>query len=268
MINTVLKGGLGNQMFQYAIGRHVAHLSGTSLSIDASSYAHGRPYPFPFQLDKFFIHAERTRVPSITIKEQSLQYTPDVLKKYKEDTTLCGYWQDERYFSHISSEIIRDFILKPEYMSDGYHTAAESLLEFVEPVFVHVRRGERAHNKTAQDTHGLIGEVYYRKAMKHIKYKRPNSTMVFFSDDSEYAADVYGSKGHIIPSLNDYEHLSLMTLCDHAIIANSSFSWWAAWLIQNPGKLVVAPDRWTINESGSNKEIVPKKWKKLDPRYE
>lgn len=267
MVTTVLKGGLGNQMFQYAIGKYIAHLSGTSLAIDASSYAHGRAYPFPFQLNKFFIQAERTRVPSTSIKEQSLQYTPDVLKRYEKNIALSGYWQDERYFNNISDEIIRDFILKPEYMSDEYHAAAEFLLDFAEPVFVHVRRGERAQNKVAKDTHGLIGEKYYREAMKYIKYKRPHSTMMFFSDDPEYVNSVYGDVGYGMAPLNDYEHFSLMTLCDHAIIANSSFSWWAAWLIRNFNKVVVAPGKWTTNTNSSNKEIVPNKWKKLDPGY-
>jgi hypothetical protein len=255
-------------MFQYAIGRYIAQLSNTSLSLDVLSYSSGRAYPFPFSLDKFFIQAERTRVPSTYIKEYGFEYDPNVLKRYKEDTILCGYWQDERYFSDVSEDILREFILKPEHMSDEYHAAAASLMEFVEPVFVHVRRGERVHNRTARGGHGLISEKYYVKAMDYIKYKRPNSTMLFFSDDPEYAHTVYGSKGYVIPSLNDYEHLSLMSLCDHAIIANSSFSWWGAWLIRNSEKLVVAPNKWTINADGSNKEIVPKNWKKLNPRYE
>ena len=266
MITTVLKGGLGNQMFQYAIGRSIAQLNDTALFLEESSYTRSRAYPFPFHLDKFSITPDYnkpnpTKGPTRVITEQNLQYNPNVVQEYEEDVIFNGYWQDERYFDKIESLLFSDLRLRPEYMSEEYLAAVHFLENLANPVFVHIRRGERANNKKAKSIHGLIGGAYYLEAIDYIKRKKPDSTMLFFSDDPEYTDGMFGS-------MNDYEHFSLMTLCKHAIIANSSFSWWAAWLIRNTEKIVVAPSKWTTNENGSNKEIVPKEWKKLDPHYE
>jgi len=262
MITTVLKGGLGNQMFQYAIGRSIAQLSNTTLCLDTSCYGRSRRYPFPFHLNKFLIAANATSSTiGHLIAEPNLQYNPSVVKEYTENITLNGYWQDERYFDKIAPLLLLDLRLKPECMSAEYLDAVDFLESLEEPVFVHIRRGERVDDKTARSVHGLIGKAYYREAIDYVKHEKPGSTMIFFSDDPKYADDIFGP-------MNDYEHFSLMTLCKHAIIANSSFSWWAAWLIRNTEKIVVAPRRWNANENSSNKEIVPRGWKKLDTQYE
>jgi hypothetical protein len=152
-------------------------------------------------------------------------------------------------------------------MSEGYHYALDYIQKHTDVVFVHIRRGERAGNTNVRKTFGLISEEYYHKAIEHVKNKIPECTLLFFSDDREYVMKTYGVGGYLVGDMSDYEHLSLMRQCDHAIIANSSFSWWGAWLIENPDKIVVAPDKWTI-ANNSNKEIVPREWVKMNPRYE
>jgi hypothetical protein len=255
-------------MFQYAIARHIAELSNTEVGLETMFYGRSRPYPYPFQLDKFFLSALNIATPGKFIYEPGLQYHPGIVDVYDENIILSGYWQDERYFKDIADLLRKDFILKPEYMSDGYHDTAEFILGFVDPVFVHVRREERANDRNAKSVHGLIGKEYYKKALRYIRRKCPNSTMLFFTDDIEYAFANYRTEGTVIPTMNDYEHFSLMTLCNHAIIANSSFSWWAAWLIQNLDKIIVAPNMWTVDPERSNKKIVPGEWKKLNPQFE
>ena len=255
-------------MFQYAIGRNLAHINRDKLSLDKSFYNTARSYPFPCHIDKFDITDSKKCESGVPLKESTIQYDSTIeYIKYHGNVVIDGYWQDERYFRTIRSQLVNDLKLRPDYMSDEYHNARDLLAQYAEPVFVHVRRGERVDDHRARSVHGLIDIYYYIRAMRYVKRKLSDVTFFFFSDNSEYAVDIYGRYGIIMKPMNDYEHFSLMCNCKHAIIANSSFSWWAAWLIQNEKKIVVAPSKWTTNPNNSNREIVLKSWKKINPHY-
>jgi hypothetical protein len=273
MITSMLKGGLGNQMFQYAIGRSIAQLNNTALVLDDTVYnKRSRKYPYPLSIDKFDILCRRlseftVHNSRITICESGTQYNPEIVKKYPGNVSLRGYWQDEQYFKDYRDILLSSFDLLPEYMSEGYHYALDYIRRHTDLVFVHIRRGERANNADVRKTFGLISEKYYHKAIEYVKSKIPECTLLFFSDDREHVMKTYDVGGYLVGDMSDYEHLSLMRHCDHAIIANSTFSWWGAWLIENPNKIIVAPSKWTIADN-TNKKIIPEGWVKIDPQYE
>lgn len=269
MIITKLKGGLGNQMFQYAIGRNLAHINKDELSLDISWYKTSRQWPYPFHLDRFNIIDSKHPKSGYPLIEKTYQYNAEIFDNIKkwDNYTLEGYWQSEKYFKDITSIIRNDLQLKKKYMSAKYSNYLELINSINNSVFVHIRRGERVTDKRPRLVHGLIESSFYDEAIKFMQDIIPNCTMIFFTDNYSYTLSKYCDNGLVIESLEDYEHLSLMSKCKHAIIANSSFSWWAAWLINNPKKIVVAPSKWTVDIRNSNSDIVPNDWKKIDLQF-
>lgn len=262
MITVKLMGGIGNQMFQYAFGRHLAHLNGTELALDVSFLEGPQKGVIPrkYELGVFNIKAELMsgRAKGKHVKESSVRFDPK-LPDLKGDLYLDGYWQSEKYFKPVEGLIREDFSFKEP-------------LNSVPPegsVGVHVRRGDYVSDKRTKEFHGCCGEDYYSSAAGVIARRCSGPVFYVFSDDicwveqnmpfpgkTEYVKGNQASPGR---------DMHMMSRCSHQIIANSSFSWWAAWLNNNPDKIVVAPDRWfadgKINALAA--DLVPESWARL-----
>jgi Glycosyl transferase family 11 len=175
---------------------------------------------------------------------------------------LMGNWQSERYFAQVADTIRADFSFKA--LPSGRNAVLAELIGNTTAVSLHVRRGDIASNPASLAVHGLCSLEYYRQAIDYVATRLAKPEFVIFSDDMAWVREnlhvdyschyVDHNKG-----LESYNDMRLMSLCHHHIIANSSFSWWGAWLNPNRAKIVVAPQRWFAANYDSS-DIVPSSW--------
>lgn len=276
MIIVKLQGGLGNQMFQYAVGRRLALKERSKLLLDLRSFQESRASEHAVRRDyglgEFDLQAEiasaadlkhffrnRGRLerglrrllrwpPYTTYHEPSLHYDPAVLS-LPDDTYLSGYWQHVEYFQDIEHIIRRDFCFKYLALSpQAAHLATES--ELTESVCIHVRRGDYVQDAKTNAFHGAIDTEYLQSAVSTLVARLRSPCFYVFSDDISWCMhNLHLEQPTIfvdstLSGGNAAVDLHLMTHCKHFILSNSSFSWWGAWLSNHPGKLVVAPQRW------------------------
>lgn len=279
-------GGLGNQMFQYALGRHLALRHGTGLKVDLDFLLHGSRVapdttPHDYNLPHFDIAATpateaeiaRLRLPpargwrrrlrrarlAITpsrrwthAQERGFAFQPRVLET-GPDVYLDGYWQSPRYFEPVASRIRQDFRVKTP--PDARNAALLDQIGHGAAVAVHVRRGDYVTSPGAARVHGLCGLDYYEAALRLVAGRVSAPRFFVFSDDPAWARANLHLPGPatFVDHNGDrpWEDLRLMRACRHFVIANSSFSWWGAWLAEPAGKIVVAPKRWA-REPGLN----------------
>ncbi len=192
----------------------------------------------------------------------------DFINKVTGNCYLIGSFQSELYFDDIKSEIVKEFEFKEDLV--GENKLTELLIKSTNAVAIHVRRGDYLYSHNV-DIHGVCSIDYYAKAIGYIKNQINNCTFFVFSDDIEWTQhnlNFGDSQKYFIVhnnGSNSYNDMRLMSLCKHNIIANSSFSWWGAWLNQNPDKIVIAPQKWfnyqEYNAMAQN--IIPKSWIKL-----
>lgn len=291
MIVTKLMGGLGNQMFQYAVARRLGIKRRTQVYMDLNWFDSVAKVDVKrvYELDCFnivenFIPASRFRVVespvSLKSKLAGLLISPGVtnLQLYRErahtfDKTvlnlpnniyLDGFWQTEKYFADVRGTILEDFSYK-----DKPSTRNAKLLDLIgrtNAVSLHVRRGDYAADAKTKAFHGLIGLDYYRKAIELIEKKVKNPQFFVFSDDPEWCKQnlkINYPTTYISHNKKGSDDMRLMTSCEHHIIANSTFSWWGAWLNPSKSKLVYAPNRWFTDPSMNAKDVLPKNWIKL-----
>lgn len=179
-----------------------------------------------------------------------------------EDSYLVGYWQSERYFRNAAQTIRDDFTFRIPMSSRNAGLAER--IQRVNAVSLHVRRGDYVKNPKTTATHGLCTLDYYRSAIRFVAEKADQPTFFIFSDDIPWVRAnlvidypcVYVDHNQGAESFND---MRLMSLCRHHIIANSSFSWWGAWLNPDPCKLVIAPQKWFTN-SNDVSDLFPEGW--------
>lgn len=294
MIVVKLIGGLGNQMFQYAAGRYLAHLHQTELLVDVSHLnkeANGAYTQRRFELDvwnvnvkvatekdiqRFNIHRSNkiSRVLQRTLPilfsnvyaaESGAAYQKQFLN-FPKNTYLDGFWQSERYFKPIREKLLQEFTSKVSLNSAN--TAWFDKIKNTESVSLHIRRGDYISHKTANAHHGVCGVEYYEKAVRIIQEKHKSIELFIFSDDLDWCRETlkFNSKMYFVDS-NQRENLHLdmvlMSYCKHNVIANSSFSWWAAWLNQYSDKIVVAPGKWFNDTSINTSDLIPQEWIKL-----
>lgn len=277
MIWTRLHGGMGNQLFQYAAGRALAARLGADLAIDERALAVKGNRP----CRRHFAWAGRTDAPMPPAKqegllryglwrlagrrprfrrERGLGYNP-AFETWGNGTYLHGYWQSQRYFAAIADTLRRELEIVTPPDPQNAEMAAR-IAATPTAVSLHVRRGDYL----AFAAHKVCSEAYYNAALAHIVEQAEISPTVFvFSDDPDWAKtnlDLPYEK--VVIDFNgpesDYEDLRLMSLCRHNVIANSSFSWWAAWLNRNPGKIVAGPVEWFGDPKLSNPDILPEGW--------
>jgi hypothetical protein len=293
MIITRLIGGLGNQMFQYAAGRRLAHHHKTDLFLDVTgfaSYAALRKY----ELDHFRINAaiapldllkqvSFSRKDTVRLGFQHLFFGKKIIQFIKDQPPdfheqilslpdniyLDGYWQSEKYFAGIADMIKKEFsfVYPPSEIN-------QELLEKItddNSVSLHIRRGDYVSNPESMETHGVLGAEYYREALNLMEKKVKDPQIFVFSDDIPWAKDNLKTDlpVHCIDHNGmekNYEDLRLMSNCKYHIIANSSFSWWGAWLSINPGKIVIAPEKWFSEQEMKKRkkiDVVPDNWIKI-----
>ena len=289
MIITHIIGGLGNQMFQYAAGRALSLDRGQLLRLDVSDFT-GYGLHQGFELHRVFdcpaetaTEAEirsilgwqfstgirrvlaRPRLAMIRhngfVVEPHFHYWPEI-RNAPQDCYLVGHWQSEKYFQEVASVIRSDFTFRSP-LSDRNTKLAEQIGQ-VNAVSLHVRRGDYVKNPKNVTVYGLCTPDYYRTAIQHVCERVEQPYFFIFSDDIIWVKDhlkmdlpcQYVDHNHGSESYND---MHLMSLCRHHIIANSSFSWWGAWLNPTQGKIVVAPQQWFIN--GNNiQDLYPQGW--------
>ena len=284
MIVVALTGGLGNQLFQYATARALALRRGVPVGLDRRWYAgrSGRSYA----LDPFAIRSEpvdprllpfrdgkilgrllagrggRLRV----FRERGLAFDPAVLD-LPDGTYLRGVFQSEHYFADHEAALRQDLAFANPPDADNRAMLAEigdSL-----SVSLHVRRGDYVSNPTIAGVHGTTALDYYARAAELVAERAGGDPLVFvFSDDPAWAAAnlKLGLRLRIVDhngSDRAAEDLRLMAACRHHILANSSFSWWGAWLNPSADKIVVAPRPWFRDPSLDDSTIVPDRWIRL-----
>jgi hypothetical protein len=295
MIITQLTGGLGNQMFQYALGRALSIKHQTDLSLDLRAYADQSPVDTPrsYELDVFqvpaniasakllkrwgrpnkykvllnqYFHLGLCTDPPGYIREIGHEFKSEILE-LPDNVYLSGYWQSEKYFAAIRGTILEDFSRRSTLISTK-NKQLTSQITSGESVSLHVRRTDYVTNKNARAFHGICTISYYKKAMREIEKKVAHPTYFIFSDDPAWVkANIKSKHKTVYISHNQgrdaHEDIRLMSLCRHNIIANSSFSWWGAWLNQNPGKIVVAPKQWFRDKKIDTSDIMPAKWTRI-----
>lgn len=276
--------GLGNQLFQYAYARALQMRTEQKVYLDISEYANGvlRKYGLnhfkitiptiksgqtlfnaidyhdAYNIIKVNDKAIKYGFPISFGKEENINYKKALLVP-NGNWYLKGWYQNENYFKEYYSLICRE--LKPKNkirISSELH----QLLKKEETISVHFRRGDY------QKTHNILDINYYLRAMKLVKKRIKNPRFIIFSDDIEWVKQNLNfiDECHYVNeqgTLQDYEELMIMSRCKHNIIANSTFSWWGAWLNQNEEKIVIAPKVWFPDNSHYKTDIVPQDWIKL-----
>jgi hypothetical protein len=289
MIIVQLLGGLGNQMFQYAAGRRLAHSHHTELYLDITRFASDslREYGLdifridakiaspdllkqvPFsRLDALRIgvknlHRKKTRFQYI--KEQSFDFNKQVLSLPK-NIYLEGYRQSEKYFKDIKEILEQEFSIKDE--PDRANRELTELINSTESVNLHIRRGDYVSNPTTNEAHGICSLDYYRDALGKLTETVESPHLFIFSDDPEWVRNnVHFPYPSTLVEINgpekDYEDIRLMSLCNHHIIANSSFSWWGAWLCKYTDKQIYAPRHWFNTYDKDTKDLIPENWHRI-----
>lgn len=295
MIIVKLVGGLGNQMFQYAFGKALAYYNKTALKLDikhllerdAPTFQTYRSYQLSvFNIDaniasqqevdnmikasitflnKILYKVKPEIMPSKLLTETGFTFNSSALI-LKENIYVDGYWQSELYFKNIESIIRREFIFKsaPDIRSQSII----NLIRSVEAVSIHIRRGDYINDKKTNQFHGICSLIYYKDAIAYFTKRIKKLHFFIFSDDPKWAREniITGYPTTYVEhnsSDKGYEDMRLMSQCQHNIIANSSFSWWAAWLNANPEKIVIAPLKWFNDPTINTQDLIPADWVRI-----
>ena len=253
-------GRLGNQMFQYAALRGIADKHGYDFTIPESDFNDEWNDHQLFEVFDLPNLKNRGRVSDKFLQERQFNYDPELVEQCPDDVSLYGYFQTERYFSHIADSIKEDFTFK----KDVVENCQEVMEELSEPIALHVRRTD--YVEKSQD-HPPCSMKYYHEALKRFHEKRP---VVIFSDDVKWCKeqDIFKPDRFLVSETdNNVYDMCMMTMCDDYIIANSSFSWWGAWLSHNPDPTVIAPKKW-FGDTGytaknNTEDICPDRWVRI-----
>lgn len=284
-------GGMGNQLFQYAVGRSVALKNQTDLKMDVSVYdnqettAASRKYALNvFNIAENFANEQEIgkmkaigggKISRLLYKlglvkkntyivEPRFSFNPEVFQA-GEDAYLEGYWQTEKYIKDMEDIFHKEFTLNEAFDIEDKEITKK--IKATNAVSLHVRRGDYINNASTNKFHGVCSLEYYAKAILCVSEKIQDPLFFIFSDDIAWVKQnlkidfpvTYVSDG----ILRDYEELILMSYCKHNIIANSSFSWWGAWLNENSQKIVVAPMKWFASNELDTSDIIPSDWLRI-----
>lgn len=294
MVIINLKGGLGNQLFQYSAAFAVAKSRNQKLAFDTHSFQHdkcGRKYALtPFRVDgTFYSKKEVESFLNLSFFNRLINYfRPKKSKHYLSlghlESDFCilntkprnqylnGYFANPQYFERIRSEILINITLKKEYETDLF----KQILEWIRTnkfISVHIRRSDYISDQVANQLFETLSMEYYFSSIDYFKknVETPNK-FLFFSDDLDWVKNEFKhlEDAHFIDEkklYKDYYDIMFMAACEHNIIANSTFSWWGAWLNKNPHKVVIAPRKWYKNAAYQQfyekTNFVPKSWIKL-----
>jgi hypothetical protein len=299
MVTVFLRGGLGNQMFQYAFGLNIAKKNGTELLLDTVHVRDRFPRPNftyrTFDLDIFTLTPrftilsraanwlplpgvwlgadlftmnikERFGGHTILYEDERKGFDPRVLAA-RGDLILYGRWEDEKYFADSADDVRAAFRFR--YPLEGPAAKIALAIRSTNSVSLHVRRGDFVRSKKVKGIMGDTNLPYYEKAIAYMAARVRDPHFFIFSDDVAWCKENVNTGFPTTYLENDTAgpkasgHLELMSRCRHNVTANSTFSWWGAWLNANPGKIVVAPQKWFNGANGSVKDIIPKGWTTL-----
>lgn len=248
MVITRLIGGLGNQLFQYAVGRRLAHKLNTELKIDLRDMAEGSHHAY-YRLGSFNIvesFAIATEIENMQVVEEKNSTVEEILN-CADNVLLKGFWQNEKYFEDISEILLQELTLKnPLHANSAYWK--KKILSVKNPVSLHVRHGDFV-NPRARKNFDVIPVDYYKNSVAELKKFFSDAKIFVFSDDIDWAKNKlkFSIPTEFVEGCEeDFEELYLMSICKHNIIANSTFSWWGAYLNKNPDKKVFAPNPWYV----------------------
>lgn len=272
LVISKLMGGLGNQLFQYAHGKSAALLRGSDFMVDIEDVGNTHN---GYELERVF------NLKLVTPTKKNYQevlgfYGPGWMRKYlskekfrffrpknivaecdanegsKEERILkncyfVGYWQSYNYFKNFSNAIREDLTFKNQLF--GVNLKTSYMMKDSNSISLHIRRGDYANNLKTLKHHGLCTVDYYKSAMNLMRLQRKDPIFFVFSDDLNWAQDKLSCDSSVIfvegnVGVDSHYDMQLMSLCGDHIIANSSFSWWGAWLNKNPYKFVIAPKKW------------------------
>ena len=296
MIVVQLTGGLGNQMFQYAFGKYISVQNNTTLVLDTSYLQSKLPFKkwatpmqyelyifnikatiasniissnfllYPFAKAEYLIRTKLNESKYQVMLENEFRYNA-VFLETKDNSYIQGNFQSEKYFNQIENEIRNDFTFKN--ILNAINTKWKTQIENCNAVSVHIRRGDYISiNRNAQKFIAIPLE-YYQNAIKIISDRVACPEFFIFSDDIAWVKKNLRTDVpvHFINNNSTAEtaniDMQLMSLCKHNIIANSTFSWWAAWLNKHPEKIVIAPENWFVDKSLNSSDIIPSSWIKL-----
>ena len=274
-----LSGGLGNQLFQYATARAYAQFHGRRVSLDISNY--DQNYNRNCSILKFLLSSQVSIVRTskiIRIYRRLIWKLCEIfgfkVNVFSENTNsgkldlergynyLIGYFQDESFFKSIRNEILNELRLPNPVPTEVMHKLLE--IEGQTSVCMHIRCGDYLDVFANKQRYGICSKSYYFSAAKFMMEKYPGCKFYIFSDDINLARTFvpdninseFVSCGNNEPELD----LQMMSACEHFVIANSSFSWWAAWLAADRGKTVIYPNPWYNNKDGIVTIKIPKNW--------
>lgn len=290
MVIVRLIGGLGNQLFQYAAARRIAQRRNLPLKLDISGFESYKLHAY--SLKHFCIREEFATPEEIAeVKGTSKKglaklafrlgrklkpyyrwsvfrephfgpFDPNIMKT-PDQVYLDGYWQSEKYFVDIQDVIRREFTVK--YEQDRQSRAMAEKIARIQSVSIHVRRGDYVSNPRTNQILGTCGLDYYEQCVKRIAEQILFPHFFVFSDDPRWVTenlrlDYPATLVTHNDAARNYEDLRLMSMCKHNVIANSSFSWWGAWLNANPTKIVIAPRKWFNAPSLDDRDLLPDGW--------
>jgi len=288
MIITRITGGLGNQMFQYAIAKSMAKKNDDIFKLDISFYP--KQILRKYELNYFnieeniagekecitlrgsegFIYKVRNKLglkvnrpKEYTFENNLTLFDKEVYDK-QGDMYLDGFWQNENYFKMIRENIIND--LTPRNTISKEAILHLENIKSTTSVSLHVRRGDYVSDRHTNSVHGICNLDYYKKAISYVNKKAKEPVFYIFSDDIPWCKknfDFLENKIFVDDTKSPFDDLELMKNCQHHIIANSTFSWWGAWLNENEDKIVIAPKVWFLQDKWKNLNLASNEWIKL-----
>ena len=296
MIKVMLSGGLGNQMFQYAFARTLSIKHNTTLVLDTSylqsklpfsklatqmkyelgvfdieakvetNYFSGK-YLYPFAKAEYLLKKKLNKIRLDTITESDFSFQKELFNS-SDNSFIRGNFQSEKYFKIIEDLLRKEFTFKPTL--DIVNLNWIQKMKEGNTVAIHVRRGDYVSLKQNVNKFAQIPIAYYQKAIQYLSERVPNTSYFIFSDDIQWVRKHLQLEDYPCYFIENnlsadkaYIDMQLMSNCKHNIIANSTFSWWSAWLNNNPDKIVIAPQQWFADVSINSNDIIPDEWIKL-----
>jgi hypothetical protein len=287
MVVIKIWGGLGNQLFQYSFGKYLAHRLSTQVKYDIQTVNRLSNYTQrDFILSEFNAIIDTVSTREVNFKRhlhntlltrlerKMAQQMPFLFSKYfvepdipvppeklrlRDNCYYDGYWQSFRYLVPIEDRLRKEITLRQPVSGD----AAVMLRQIRQcvSVSIHVRRSDYLQHPNLIN----CSLQYYFSAIEHIRQLQSNVHFFVFSDDMDWCRKHFtGTDFTFVEGNSNYVDLVLMSTCAHQIIANSTFSWWAAWLNTNPGKEIVAPGRWNTKKDSQLHVLLPAGWTKLN----
>lgn len=287
-----LMGGMGNQLYEYATAKALALKLNKKLIIDPRPILAEAPQRH-YDLGLYNLESEdfgttltqwlvrwvaSVRLGSFfkiimplawsyqMVRDKEKGFDETLFHKNSKNIVIQGYWQSFKYFEAIRPTLLKEFTFKIE--PNSINKTYLELIQSVNAVGIHIRRGDYVSNVIANELHGLCTMSYYKKAINYINKTTYNPVFFIFTDDPDWAEANFNlvSNPHIIRhniGSQDFEDLRLLSNCKHFIIANSSFSWWGAWLSLNEDKIVVSPSKWFNIDEFPYDDRIPESWIKI-----